>query len=269
MEWLIGLAGSSCIAAAAYWKKSLSLSGALAAVVLGTAMYGLASAAWFGTLIAFFVSSSMLSKLKAKRKEEAEQGYAKGSRRDWGQVAANGGLGLLACIANAVWASELWWFLFLGVMATVNSDTWATEIGGLSKGEPRFILTGKRVAPGTSGGITKLGLAASLLGGAFIGLVGGGLGEWGDADQFARGWMAYSLLGAASGLLGALIDSVLGATAQVMYRCEHCGKTVEKPVHCGQKARQIRGLRFMSNDAVNALSSLVGGFICLGFSFLL
>ncbi|MGG1518392.1 DUF92 domain-containing protein [Paenibacillus oryzisoli] len=268
MEWLIGLAGSSCIAAAAYWKKSLSLSGALAAVVLGTAMCGLVSAAWFCTLIAFFVSSSLLSKLKAKRKEEAEQGYAKGSRRDWGQVAANGGLGLLVCIANAAWPSERWWFLFLGVMATVNSDTWATEIGGMSKGEPRFILTGKRVAPGTSGGVSRLGLTASLLGGAFIGGIGGVLGRWGDVEHFTHGWIFYVLLGAVAGLLGSLTDSVLGATVQVMYRCERCGKTVEKSVHCGHKARQIRGLRFMTNDAVNALSSLVGGLICLGLSFL-
>ena len=48
---MIGLAGSIGIAGAAYAKRSLSGSGFLAAVVLGTLMYALGSAAWFGTLI--------------------------------------------------------------------------------------------------------------------------------------------------------------------------------------------------------------------------
>lgn len=71
------------------------------------------------------------------------------------------------------------------------------------------------------------------------------------------------LFGAISGLLGSLADSWLGATWQVMYQCTVCGKTIEKEVHCGQGAKQIRGFRFMTNDRVNALSSLVGGVIVL------
>ncbi|MGZ4122927.1 MAG: DUF92 domain-containing protein, partial [Tumebacillaceae bacterium] len=57
MDWWIGLLGSVLIAGLAYWKRSLSLSGAVAAVVVGTLLYGLGSVAWFGTLILFFVSS--------------------------------------------------------------------------------------------------------------------------------------------------------------------------------------------------------------------
>ena len=96
MPWVYGFAGSVIIAGAAYWKRSLSLSGLIAAVLLGTTMYALGSLAWFGTLIAFFISSSLLSKLRHQRKAAAESGYAKGGRRDAGQVAANGGLGFVA-----------------------------------------------------------------------------------------------------------------------------------------------------------------------------
>lgn len=263
MEWLWGLIGSLLIAGAAYWKKSLSLAGMVAAVLLGTMMFALGSLAWFGTLIAFFVSSTLLSKFKHDRKSAAESGYAKGGRRDAGQVAANGGLGLLLCMGNAIWPDPAWWVVFVGVMATVNADTWATEIGGMSLSTPRSIINGKRVPAGTSGGVTGLGLLASLLGGAFIGLVGGWFSQLGHSEFDVRILTTITLFGAVSGLLGSLADSWLGATLQVMYRCRDCGKTIEKQIHCEQKASHIRGMRLMTNDVVNAVSSLVGGAVCL------
>jgi uncharacterized protein (TIGR00297 family) len=266
LDWVWGLLGSLVIAGAAYWKGSLSISGMLAAVLLGTTMFALGSLAWFGTLIAFFLSSSLLSKFKHNHKAEAESGYAKSGRRDAGQVAANGGIGLVLCIGNAMWPHPMWWLLFLGVMATVNADTWATEIGGLSKAMPRSIVSGKRVPAGTSGGVTRMGILASLLGGLFIGAVGSGLSQL-SAHGSTFGLLPLLVLGTVSGLIGSLVDSWLGATIQVMFRCEVCGKTIEKQTHCEQRAVRIRGMRGMTNDYVNAISSMAGGLICLALRF--
>ncbi|MFD0698613.1 DUF92 domain-containing protein [Paenibacillus sp. GCM10027628] len=265
MEWLWGAIGSLVIAGVACWRGSLSGSGFLAAILLGTTMYALGSTAWFGTLIAFFVSSTLLSKFKHKRKAEAESGYAKSGRRDAGQVAANGGIGLLLCICNSLWPNLAWWAIFIGVMATVNADTWATEIGGLSKSAPRSIVSGKRVPAGTSGGVSGMGLFASLLGGMFIGAVGWILSQMGGGEvkEAAIGMLPLLWIGALSGLAGSLIDSWLGATVQVMFHCEVCGKTVEKEFHCDTRAGQAGGWRGMTNDYVNAVSSLTGGVICL------
>ncbi|OAS22387.1 hypothetical protein A8708_12520 [Paenibacillus oryzisoli] len=268
MPVVYGFIGSVLIAGAAYWKKSLSVTGGIAAILLGTTMYACGSLAWFGTLIAFFISSSLLSKLKHQRKAAAESGYAKGGRRDAGQVAANGGLGLLLCIGNVIWPDPAWWYIYIGVMATVNADTWATEIGGLSKSIPRSIVNGKRVVAGTSGGITRLGIVASLLGGAFIGLIGGIFNHIGETQASFSSIIIIISIGAIAGLSGSLVDSWLGATLQVMFHCDVCGKTIEKQEHCSQKARQIRGLRGMSNDVVNASSSLIGGVICFYLSTL-
>jgi uncharacterized protein (TIGR00297 family) len=258
VDWIIGLLGSLLIAGLAYWKRSLSFSGAAAACVLGTVTYAFGSLAWFGTLIAFFVSSTLLSKLKQKRKSAAESGYAKGGRRDAGQVAANGGLGLLLCIGNAIWPHPAWWIIYIGVMAAVNSDTWATEIGGLSRSLPRSIVTGKRVAAGTSGGITWVGLAASGAGGMFIGGMAWIFIELGGTYPSAA-IIPLVLTGLLAGLIGSLFDSWLGATAQVMYRCGICGKEVEKQRHCGSPGERIRGAVWMTNDVVNAISSAIGG----------
>ncbi|WP_134682683.1 DUF92 domain-containing protein [Brevibacillus migulae] len=259
MEWWIGLACSVGIAGAAYVKRSLSGSGFLAAVMLGTVMYALGSAVWFGSLIAFFVSSTLWSKWKKHAKEEAESGYEKTGRRDAGQVFANGGLGLLLCVGNWAFPHPLWWYAFLGVMAAVTADTWATEIGGLSRTPPRSIKTGKRVPPGTSGGVSSIGMAASLAGGLFIGAI-----AWmllavpGQAAATLRpaAWIGIAGL---AGIIGSLADSWLGATWQQMYRCDTCGREIEQARHCGRSAVRVRGRSGWNNDAVNVAGSLAGG----------
>lgn len=276
LEWLIGLAGSLLIAGAAYWRRSLSASGFAAAVLLGTAMYGLGSAVWFGTLIAFFMSSTILSKWKKKAKESAESGYEKSGRRDAGQVAANGGAALLFCAAHAWSPNPLWWYAFLGVMAAVNADTWATEIGGLSKSPPRSIRTLKHVAAGTSGGISGLGLAASMAGGLFIGISAWALffavpGQL-EPSGIASVWLqlfVWAFIGLAAGAVGSLADSLLGATVQQMFRCGVCGREVEQHRHCGQSTIRIRGYAGWNNDAVNVAGSLIGGAAAVAISFII
>ncbi|MFK7697787.1 DUF92 domain-containing protein [Paenibacillus sp. HJGM_3] len=271
-DWWMGLLGSGVIAGAAYVKKSLSGSGALSAVVLGTALYALGSAAWFGTLIAFFLSSTLLTKWKQTRKKAAESGYEKTGRRDAAQVWANGGLGLLLCAAYAVSPSPLWYAAYIGVMAAVNADTWATELGGLSRTAPRSILTGRRVMPGTSGGVTALGLAATVAGGVFIGAAAWLLQRLDSAlapaaeptAAAALGLAPLLALGALGGAAGSLADSALGAAWQRMYRCPVCGREVETRRHCGEATVHVRGWAALGNDAVNVLSSAVGGAVALG-----
>ncbi|MCR8643869.1 DUF92 domain-containing protein [Paenibacillus sp. N1-5-1-14] len=261
LSWCLGFAGSLLIAWSAYRKRSLTTSGTIAAIVLGTCLFALGSLAWYGTLIAFFISSSALSKVKHRRKEEAESGYEKSGNRDVWQVAANGGLGLILCLFNVLSPNPLWWIAYVGVMAAVTADTWATEIGGMSSKKPRSILTWKVVPTGTSGGVTLLGLAASLLGGLFVGLVAGlfSYQPTSDLQQLDVSLIGITAIGALAGLLGSLADSTIGALLQVMYRCQVCGKEVEKRTHCGASTYPIRGIKWMNNDWVNLLASIIGG----------
>ncbi|MGO4181897.1 hypothetical protein BK120_07230 [Paenibacillus sp. FSL A5-0031] len=274
-EWwlrlIIGLVGSCFIAAAAYHVKSLSASGACSAIVMGTGFVTLGEPVWFGLLIGFFVSSSVWSKWKRKHraKEAAEAKYAKTGRRDAGQVWANGGVGLLLCAAHAIWPDEGWLFAYIGVMAAVNADTWATEIGALSKTAPRSVTSGKPVTPGTSGGVTPLGSAAALAGAVFIGAVAALLLAAPQPAEAAAGTLGgaaavYIAAAAAAGLAGAFADSLLGATGQAMYRCRVCGSEIERAAHCGSAAEQVRGFAWLNNDRVNLLSSLFAGVLAWG-----
>jgi uncharacterized protein (TIGR00297 family) len=269
MDWIIGFVCSTCIASLAYWKRSLSASGMLAAIVVGMLFYALGSIAWFGTLIAFFISSSLLSKWKQRVKREAESIYHKSGRRDAGQVIANGGIGLLLCAIHAWSPQPIFWYAFLGVMATVNADTWATEIGGLSKNDPISIISGARVAKGTSGAISALGMIATILGALFIGFVAwffmivGDLREYIEVASTNGGlfFLACLVSAGVAGVIGSLVDSLFGATIQTMYRCSVCGKEVERTQHCNSQTTWIRGIRGMSNDLVNMISSIIGGLV--------
>ncbi|BCG58688.1 DUF92 domain-containing protein [Paenibacillus sp. URB8-2] len=261
MQWVIGILGALFVAGAAYIKGSLSLSGTLAAVVMGAIYFGAGNAFWFGILLLFFISSSLLSKLRAEHKEELERSYAKTGRRDAGQVFANGGLGMLLVLLNAFNPQSAWELLFVGVMATVTADTWATEIGTLSGKPPRSILTGRKLPTGASGGVSLPGTLAAAAGGVIIGAASWILQQL--SGMTGQSFTALAAAGLFGGFVGAFADSLLGATVQKMNRCTVCGREVESEVHCGIPTVHARGWRWMSNDTVNAISSIAGGAVAL------
>ena len=271
---LIGLALSAVIAFLAYRRGSLSPSGAAGALIVGTLIFGFGGWVWGVVLAVFFVSSSALSHYKEREKAATAEKFEKGHRRDMGQVLANGGLGALVAVLRAVLPGRvgpnmLGIYLFIGVMATVTADTWATELGTLSKAAPRLITSGRVVEVGTSGGVSLLGTGVSFVGGLLIGLTAGFLG----AAAGLIAWQAMpatALVGALGGAAGSLLDSLLGATVQQIYYCDTCGKETERQRHrCGTTTRSLRGWSWMNNDLVNLLSSLGGGLVAVLLATLL
>jgi uncharacterized protein (TIGR00297 family) len=270
---LMGLALSAMIGGLGYWRRSLAPSGVVGAILVGTLIFGFGGWLWGLLLVVFFLSSSWLSRYRRTEKEAVAEKFAKGSRRDLGQALANGALGAVLAVAYARLPDPLLFAAFLGVMATVNADTWATELGILSRVPPRLVSTGKPVPPGTSGGVTRLGIWASLAGALLIGVTATMLTQ-GWSLLSGEGWQleatAYSLLAAVGGLAGSLFDSVLGATAQRIYYCPRCRKETESPIHrCGYRTRPVRGWRWLNNDVVNFLASIVGGLVAASLTWLL
>src|SRR5579885_3811254 len=97
----LGLLLSGIIALLAYRRRSLSRSGVVGAMITGTTTTGMGGWSWGMTLLFFFVSSSLLSHFREREKERtAANKFSKGSRRDLGQVAANGGVATLLALGN-------------------------------------------------------------------------------------------------------------------------------------------------------------------------
>lgn len=242
---LAGLALSLAVALPAYRKGSLSESGVLGAILVGTAIYAGGGPGWALVLIAFFVSSSGLSHYRQKAKSAA-LAEAKGGRRDFSQALANGGVAAGVAIASLLFPSPGWAAAFAGSLAAATADTWATEIGTLS---PRVVLvtTGRPVPPGTSGGVSWQGTMAGLAATAFIDLL---------AMSFLDAPPASALVG---GMTGMFADSLLGATRQAVFYCPRCGVETEKRRHgCGTRTVGRRGWLWLDNDVVNALGTVVG-----------
>jgi uncharacterized protein (TIGR00297 family) len=253
-----GLALSALIGGLAYRRGSLTSGGWAGAILTGTLTFGLGGWTWGLTLIAFFVSSSALSHHRRAAKERvAGEKFEKGGRRDLWQALANGGAGAaLAVVYALAGAPALLLAAYAGIMATVTADTWATEIGVLSRTPPRLITTMRPTAPGASGGVSALGMLASAAGALFIGLVMLALAQ--AEGLGSQQWLATAAL--LGGVLGSLTDSLLGATVQAMY-LSPAGETERRASRDGAPYTLLRGWRWMNNDGVNFLSSLAGGLV--------
>ncbi len=253
------------IAISAGLLGSLSPDGVFGAIVVGTLTLGFGGWSWGVALVAFFVSSSLLTRYREERKRSLADLQAKGGRRDLGQVLANGGLGALLAVLSAFSPHPFWPAAFVGALAAATADTWATEIGALSPRLPRLLTTGRPVAIGTSGGVTLWGIGAAAGGSFFLGATFF-LAEWGLGKAPSWALIPLALLG---GLAGSTADSLLGATLQGLYRCPSCGKETERREHCGRPTTPVRDLPLLSNDGVNLLSTLVGALLSGGVGLLI
>ena len=250
LAWGMGLALATALLSIK--ARFLTTAGATATFILAAVVFGVGGWTWAWPILAFFVLSSLLSKAGKKTKVRFTLMFEKSSQRDPGQVLANGGVAGLCVILHLFWPHPAWFAAYLGALAAATADTWATEIGVFSRHRPRSILGLRPVEPGTSGGLSLLGTSAALAGALAIALVG-----WIVAPE-TMGWSA--VIGVAlAGLLASLVDSLLGATVQVQYRCPSCGRQTERQAHCNDiPTVPISGLRWMNNDWVNGLAAIFG-----------
>lgn len=251
---LVGLVLAAAISFAARRAHALSWSGAVAATVMGVAATA-AGWRWCALLLAFFFSSTLLSRWRREAKERATRAVVeKGGARDAWQVLANGGIFTLCALGATVFPSAQWTTAGLGALAAATADTWATEVGTAVGGVPRHLLGGRAVAAGTSGGVTVAGTIAMLAGAAFLGTLARWLGlEWQGA-----------VAGGVGGVAGAVIDTLLGATLQSSRWCASCAAPTERLVHdCGTPTAPRAGWGGLDNDGVNLTSCAAGAAVAL------
>ncbi|CAK9172272.1 unnamed protein product [Ilex paraguariensis] len=270
---------SSAIAIRGYRRKSLNLSGAFLGFIVMT--IHIAVNYRFGAmLLAFFFTSSKLTKVGEEKKRKVDADFKEGGQRNWIQVISNSGIATILvlifwkltgsqdkCLDSK--ESNLITSLIAGVIGhycCCNGDTWSSELGILSDAQPLLITTFKPVRRGTNGGVTKAGLLAAAAAGGIIGLTFVLLGFF--TTKCTKDVVLKQLLvipiSALAGLCGSVIDSLLGATLQFSGFCTVRNKIVGKP---GPTVKKISGLSILDNNAVNLVSVLLTTMLTSIFCF--
>lgn len=245
MLYLLSVPLAALVAFAAYRLGSLTRSGAIAAFVVGAITFDIGGWSGAAVLFAFFLPSTILSRIGRARKRALVDVGKHGARDAW-QVLANGGVATL-CIALAPRGGELFFAGFAGAFAAAAADTWGTEIGTLAQGRPHSILTLKPLETGLSGGVTIVGTLATLAGAAFVAGV--------SAATHVAPFMPVLI----AGFGGATVDSILGASAQALRYCPDCERACEtNPHYCGAPTELRRGIALLENDGVNFAATLSG-----------
>uniref|UniRef100_A0A0E0BY10 Uncharacterized protein n=1 Tax=Oryza meridionalis TaxID=40149 RepID=A0A0E0BY10_9ORYZ len=284
------VAAGGAIAARAVGRKSVDSTAVFVGVPAMVA-HTVAGYRFAGMLLVFFFTASRMTRVGEKRKRALDPDFKEGGQRNWftlrgeasdfgfdcsrvhttligrKQVLSNSGIAsvLVVLIALVTGGSDrcldtressLVTALIGGVIghyACCNGDTWSSELGILSKAEPRIITTFKRVRKGTNGGVTIDGLLAAVAAGFSIGLTFvllGFLTTQCSSDVFWRQLLVIPLATAA-GLCGSLIDSLLGATLQYSGYCSLRKKVVGVD---GPTVTWISGRNILDNNGVNVVS---------------
>ncbi|XP_029604104.1 transmembrane protein 19 [Salmo trutta] len=278
-RWLFSILVPLTLTTRALKKRSLDHSGALGALLVGFILT-MANMSFFSALLAFFITSSKLTRWKEEVKKKLDSDYKEGGQRNWVQVFCNGGvpteLALLYMIEVGPGEmpvdfgkqySASWMCLsLLGALACSTGDTWASEVGPvLSQTKPRLITSWREVPTGTNGGVTPVGLLASFLGGLAVGVAYyiSQILLVRDLHLADPQWPII-VYGAMAGLLGSMLDSVLGAHWQYSGYDESLGKVVN---YASVTTKRICGKPILDNNGVNLFSSIIVALVLPGFAW--
>ncbi len=254
IQFAAGLGLGLLVSVCSWLASFLTLSGAVGTFLLAAFIFGTGGWRWTLPILAFFLLSSLLSAAGKTHKQSFSTLFEKSGRRDIGQVLANGTAAAFMLFFHLIRPHPVFYTLYLGALAAVTADTWATEIGVFSKVRPVKISTLRPVPAGTSGGVTLLGLFASIVGAGIIAAAG-----WlaapssGFSPHTPEFWIVVG-----AGFLASAVDSLIGSVAQAQFRCPKCHKITEKKMHCGALTEWVSGRLWLTNDWVNFFCSASG-----------
>ena len=259
---IIGLSIVIALGLISLRKGWVDFLGLISGFVVGGSIVLLGDLKAFLPMMAFYLSGSLATKLKYKRKVQKEAAQPKGGARSWQNVFANGLMPVVFLVLWRTLGSERWLFAYIASVSASIADTLSNEIGVLNPSPPRLVTRPwMEVDPGTSGGVSPLGFLVALVAPFLLGSLTSAVGLVGSSPV---------LFSTITGFFGSLVDSIIGAEWQALYLCPKCDKITESKVHrCGTQAKLIKGYSWLSNDLVNLIMSgttgLVGYLISVRF----
>lgn len=268
----LGAITASLITVRGIKRKSLSPSGALTAWLVGFVSISCGLRGF--VLFMFYQFGTMATKYRKEIKILKDGDAGESSVRGPSQVLACSVIAVVCSIVHAIFFGEEKTIDFeqyrnesilacaiLAHHATCLADTLASELGILSKSSPFLITSLRKVPPGTNGGVTVLGFFWSAIGGILMAI---GVLAMDCCSGIKTKPFEMILFGGISGLLGSILDSVLGATVQATFYDED-----KKLIYCNKEdapktASHICGLDILSNAQVNLVSvlltTIIGGY---------
>ena len=189
-----------------YRAKTVSMSGFIGGVLVGTIIYACGGASAWVLLLATFIVASVASRLGLARKQRLGIAEERGGRRGAGNALANCGVAVMAAIAAATTPyAPAALAALVAALTAGGSDTVASEIGKAWGRSTFLVTTFGRVKAGTPGAMSLQGTIAGVL--AALGLAAAGT---------ALGLIAASaiVIVVISATAGALVESALGATLE-------------------------------------------------------
>jgi uncharacterized protein (TIGR00297 family) len=202
----IGLVLNLVIAAAGWAARTVSMSGVVAGVIIGTVIYACAGAGAWLLLLVSFAAAALTSRLGYRRKLQLGIAEERGGRRGAGNAIANTGFAAGAALLAVISPYRVEALLALAAaLAAGSSDTVASEIGK-AFGRRTFLVVGfKPVPPGTSGALSLEGTAAGIVAAAVLALV---------AVYAGVVPQSFLLITVVAATAASLIESALGATLE-------------------------------------------------------
>jgi len=251
---IIGLSIVLALGLISLRKRWVDFLGLLSGFVVGGSIVLLGDLKAFLPMMVFYLSGSLATKLKYKRKVQKEAAQPKGGARSWQNVWANGLMPVIFLLLWRVSGSERWLFAYIASVSASIADTLSNEIGVLNPSPPRLITRPWiKVDAGTSGGVSPLGFLVAFIAPFILGTLTGAVG------LVRSNPVLFSTI---TGFFGSLVDSIIGAEWQALYLCPKCSKLTESRIHrCGTQAKLIKGYKWLSNDLVNLIMSGITGFI--------
>ncbi|MBD3948799.1 DUF92 domain-containing protein [Tuanshanicoccus lijuaniae] len=241
----------------AYFTKRLTLSASIMAVIVSCSYYYFGDAFSWLTLLLLFFSSSMIQLLKELH-PDIQHHLAKRDQRTVKQVLANALPGIIFLIIGHLSKTPIGYFAAIASIAGATADTWASEIGILSRTQPIHLLTFQPIENGESGGISPLGTFASLAGSAFIIIINLICHALWHTPLLSHYSLKIILVLILCGFTGSLMDSLFGCTIQVKYQLPQSKRIVETFENSSTK---VQGIPFIDNSAVNFLAAFLIGLL--------
>ncbi len=254
--WVAALTGGGFLALR---SGALDAGGAASAVLMGLVL--LLGAEPLHVLLPglFFLLGSVLSRLPQKMGKRSDSGG-----RSKAQVLANGGIPVLALMLYNLSGEQAFFFAFAVGFAAALSDTSSSELGTRLSSKSFALLGGRVLRAGSSGGVSLPGTIIGLFAAGLIPLL-----------AYLLGWLSVveTSFAATIAFAANLFDSLLGQLFQQKY-VDDSGAWTDQ-MHGAKQGNKRRGLRWMTNDMVNAisiafacLSALILHLCCIGFKHL-